>query len=1159
MKSKVLALILMWVSTFAFSQTTQNEMPESKSELLPGWEKNHLFPNQMTSTNTTTDSVNTQYTTETDWYLPGSNPELPMTNSLNVRNNSNPKSHPDDLSFQQIITTSSGWSGLSSYVVPDDLSVEEIFAPYSDQLIIIYSMQGTYFPSQQINTLGNWNPASGYIAKFAEPADIEISGQINQNRKVDLAFGWNLIPVLSTCPVDVVSFFRNKNVRVVKEVSGFKLYWPEMGINSLGELMPGKAYYVLMGGSESVLYPNCGLQNWQCGDPLIDTRDNQSYKTVQIGEQCWFADNLNTGLMIDVADPMTNNGIIEKYCQNNSSDSCNVYGGLYQWNELMKYTSGTKGICPSGWHVSTNEDLIELTEYLGGWEIAGDAMKETGYRHWQYPNSGSTNSSGFTALPGGFTEPSGSIYPPGGYCDFWVSTSDTPENAMRWFLMNGQSIAGHAPDYPKDYGFSVRCVRDTVPSEWSCGDPIIDTRDNQSYNTVQIGDQCWMAENINVGTIINGTTQTDNNVLERYCYENSEAICDIYGGLYEWPEAMQYSTSGGAQGICPEGWQIPKDGDWLVLDNFLGGAAVAGGKMKSTGTIEQGTGLWYAPNTAATNESGFSGLPGGFFAFNNCSYLELGNTGYFWSSSQYTTTGAFWHGLYSNSAGVDRQAGNGTNGFSVRCIKACLPEPTQSDAGSDQLGITGTSTILAGNTPANGTGFWTVISGTGGTIITPTSPTSEFQGVEGNEYILAWTITTDCGSSSDHVVISFGIVSFICGNSLHYEGQSYATIQIGLQCWMAENLNVGTQVNPYEQSNNGIIEKLCFENNPANCDEYGGLYEWNEMMNYSTNQTNQGICPEGWRVPELPEWESLISYLGGSSVAGGKMKEAGFTHWDEPNTEATNESGFRALGGGRYSDGYGLLNQYANFWTSFFNGEDQLQKFVQYNSGSVETGYAYYEYQNANSVRCIKDIEPQTWSCGDPIIDTRDNLSYNTVQIGDQCWMAENLNVGSKIQTDAQPQANEIIEKYCYENSEEYCNEYGGLYTWPEMMQYVSEPGSQGICPEGFHIPDDEEWITLSNTLGGGGVAGGKLKETGTTHWLDPNTGATNESGFTGLGSGFCMGFSMGLTASSYIWSSTIAQPGKAWYRYLSSTSEIFYRANTHGMTSGFSVRCIKN
>jgi uncharacterized protein (TIGR02145 family) len=132
---------------------------------------------------------------------------------------------------------------------------------------------------------------------------------------------------------------------------------------------------------------------------------------------------------------------------------------------------------------------------------------------------------------------------------------------------------------------------------------------------------------------------------------------------------------------------------------------------------------------------------------------------------------------------------------------------------------------------------------------------------------------------------------------------------------------------------------------------------------------------------------------------------------------------------------------------------------------------------------------------------------YKIVKIGTQTWMAENLNAGKKIETsDYNVQNNnDVIEKYCYENSP--CNIYGGLYEWNEMMQYNPPDDkltgtTKGICPYGWHIPTLNEWIILINYLGGDKEAVGKLKEKGTEHWLAPNDGATNESGFTALPGG---------------------------------------------------------
>ncbi len=124
---------------------------------------------------------------------------------------------------------------------------------------------------------------------------------------------------------------------------------------------------------------------------------------------------------------------------------------------------------------------------------------------------------------------------------------------------------------PKNNGFSVRCIKDSPPT-WSCGDTLNDTRDGQNYNTVQIGDQCWMAENLNVGTMIDGSddqTQQTPEVIEKYCYDNNTANCDTYGGLYQWNEMMHYTTQEGAQGICPAGWHVPTDGEWCTLTQVV--------------------------------------------------------------------------------------------------------------------------------------------------------------------------------------------------------------------------------------------------------------------------------------------------------------------------------------------------------------------------------------------------------------------------------------------------------------------------------------------------------------------------------------------------------------------------------------------------------------
>ncbi len=141
------------------------------------------------------------------------------------------------------------------------------------------------------------------------------------------------------------------------------------------------------------------------------------------------------------------------------------------------------------------------------------------------------------------------------------------------------------------------------------------------------------------------------------------------------------------------------------------------------------------------------------------------------------------------------------------------------------------------------------------------------------------------------------------------------------------------------------------------------------------------------------------------------------------------------------------------------------------------------------------------------VLDIRDFKYYKIVRIGTQTWMAENLNAGEEISiVTGTPLNNDKIEKFCYRMEISNCNIYGGLYSWRELMDYnLSDSGTigttQGICPNEWHVPTEKEWLTLINYLGTGG--GGKLKESGTDHWMSPNNGATNETGFTALPGGY--------------------------------------------------------
>ncbi len=193
--------------------------------------------------------------------------------------------------------------------------------------------------------------------------------------------------------------------------------------------------------------------------------------------------------------------------------------------------------------------------------------------------------------------------------------------------------------------------------------------DGKHYATVQIGTgrflQVWMAENLKVGIGIDKTqTPTDNGIIEYYCYNDSVDLCGVYGGLYRWDEMMNYTEIEGSQGICPNGWHIPTNQEFYDLENFLGGLATAGGKLKETGTAH-----WNANNVGATNETGFTALPGGERESWGGSYTRLGITSFFWSSSPGTVGGYFFYLAINNfEARTYRSDGPREAAFSCRCI-----------------------------------------------------------------------------------------------------------------------------------------------------------------------------------------------------------------------------------------------------------------------------------------------------------------------------------------------------------------------------------------------------------------------------------------------------------------------------------------------------------
>jgi len=191
-----------------------------------------------------------------------------------------------------------------------------------------------------------------------------------------------------------------------------------------------------------------------------------------------------------------------------------------------------------------------------------------------------------------------------------------------------------------------------------------------------------------------------------------------------------------------------------------------------------------------------------------------------------------------------------------------------------------------------------------------------------------------------------------------------------------------------------------------------------------------------------------------------------------------------------------------------------------------------------------------------------DGNVYNTVTIGTQVWMVENLKTtkyrdGTSIPnvTDNISWNNLTTGAYCdYSNTPSNSATYGKLYNW------YAATNAHNIAPTGWHVPTDADWTTLTTYLGGEGVAGGKLKETGTTHWQSPNIGATNETGFTALPGGLrdYGGTFNRIGTTGYWWSSSELDATDAWRRLMHYSYSRVDR-DGYGKQLGYSVRCVRD
>ena len=209
-----------------------------------------------------------------------------------------------------------------------------------------------------------------------------------------------------------------------------------------------------------------------------------------------------------------------------------------------------------------------------------------------------------------------------------------------------------------------------------------------------------------------------------------------------------------------------------------------------------------------------------------------------------------------------------------------------------------------------------------------------------------YTNVASCSAGKSKTILVQANPVFTCGNSFTdiRDGKSYPTVQIGTQCWMASNLNYGSNLNSSQfQNDNCLSEKYCYNDLSGNCTKYGGLYQWNEMMTYDDTPAGQGLCPPGWHVPTESEWTTLINYYQGNGLAGKPLQDSVF-------------NGFRAMRSGVYYVNSSM--SFMGFATLFWSSTPGIQfKSISHGVNTYNYSVSLYEASRANSfsIRCLKD------------------------------------------------------------------------------------------------------------------------------------------------------------------------------------------------------------
>jgi uncharacterized protein (TIGR02145 family) len=638
-----------------------------------------------------------------------------------------------------------------------------------------------------------------------------------------------------------------------------------------------------------------------------------------------------------------------------------------EWGRFYNWYCATNSLFPPiGYHLPTRDEIFQLGTDIGGY-TNGYKLKEIGLIHWNNSVTPGTNEYGLNMLASGHRLSNGSTY-----SDFkeafqgWLSTeydSSAPDVGSIWTLIsisddltpnNGTGWSGNS----KNEGESVRFIKD----DSDLGDGTVTDYDGNIYPLVKIGNQVIMAENYRCTRYNNGT-------LIPELLDNTEWSNDTVGARCLPGENVSI--------FCPEGYHIGTNDEWQELVDYLGGYTVAGGKLKELGLVH-----WQTPNLGATNITKFNGMPSGIRT-DNGDFSGKTLHGDFWTN---TDLGGGLQRAYALNYGYADISGQGnlySYGFSIRFIKNnTVLTNGQSGSMIDPEGniyptiCIGNQEWLAANYNSKRYNDGSLIPN----IVDDTEWSNDINGAMCYYDNIEDIINTLDYLSSFTLSFHFEKMFWVCFHD--YTPDKYIWNSNGIYQLSGDNIlykKLTGNPNTFHISNTipGIIK-------------YGYLYNW-----YAATDARH-IAASGAHLPSRTEWLTLVDFIGGQ-YKGGDLKEIGFIYWNSPNTDATNSSGFKALGGGRRSDTgiFTTLNAMCAGWLSnYSSGISSAHVWeLHYNNNEVMPNHINAGldlYNVGHSIRLIKDSTILT--NGETGIYTgNDGKIYTTICIGTQEWVVQNL------------------------------------------------------------------------------------------------------------------------------------------------------------------------